>query len=187
MTGDAGMAFSVNAFISSILDAGIVFWILTFIILVSAFMVVSLKNIFHCALFLILCLFSVAGIFILLEAEFLAAAQVLIYVGAIAILLIFAIMLTSNLATKKISQSNDNVLVGFFVCVIFAISALLLLLKTYQSIWSKLTPTGPLPANNIETLGKYLMTEFMLPFEVVSILLLAAMIGAIVLARKEKA
>jgi len=59
-------------------QVGIVFWILSFVLLVSAFMVVSLRNIFHCALFLILCLFSVAGIFILLGAEFLAAAQVLI-------------------------------------------------------------------------------------------------------------
>ena len=62
-------------------QAGIVFWILSIVIMVSGFMVVTLKNIFHCALFLILCLFSVAGIFILLDAEFLAAAQVLIYVA----------------------------------------------------------------------------------------------------------
>ncbi|UCD64917.1 MAG: NADH-quinone oxidoreductase subunit J [Candidatus Zixiibacteriota bacterium] len=168
-------------------EPGIVFWILSVIILVSGFMVVSLKNIFHCALFLILCLFAVAGIFILLGAEFLAAAQVLIYVGAVAILMIFAIMLTSNLASRKIRQSNENVLVAFFVCVTFVVSALLLLARTYESVWGKLSYKETLPAQNIATLGKYLMTEFMLPFEVVSVLLLAAMIGAIVLARKEKA
>ena len=168
-------------------QAGIVFWILSIVIMVSGFMVVTLKNIFHCALFLILCLFSVAGIFILLDAEFLAAAQVLIYVGAVSILLIFAIMLTSNLASKKIRQSNENVLVAFFVCVTFVISAGMLLAKTYESVWSKMTPEGTLPTQNVLTLGKYLMTEFMLPFEVVSVLLLAAMIGAIVLAREENA
>jgi NADH-quinone oxidoreductase subunit J len=168
-------------------EPGIVFWILSVVILVSAFMVVSLRNIFHCALFLILCLFSVAGIFILLGAEFLAAAQVLIYVGAVAILMIFAIMLTSNLASKTIRQSNENVLVAFFVCFIFVITAVMLLARTYESVWSKLSPVETLPAQNILTLGKYLMTEFMLPFEVVSVLLLAAMIGAIVLARKEGA
>jgi len=81
-------------------DVGIIFWILSFVVLISGFMVVSLKNIFHCAIFLILCLSGVAGIFILLDAEFLAAAQVLIYVGAISILMIFAIMLTSNLASQ---------------------------------------------------------------------------------------
>jgi len=165
----------------------VVFGILSVVIIVSALAVVSLRNIFHCALFLILCLFAVAGIFILLGAEFLAAAQVLIYVGAVAILMIFAIMLTSNLASKKIRQSNENVLVAFFVCVTFVISALMLLKKTNEGVWSKMKPVQELPENNILTLGKYLMTEFVLPFEVVSVLLLAAMIGAIVLARKEKA
>lgn len=175
-------------------EPGIVFWILSTVILVSAFMVVSLKNIFHCALFLILCLFSVAGIFILLGAEFLAAAQVLIYVGAVAILMIFAIMLTSNLASKKISQSNENVLVSFFITLFFAWGVWVLIRLTDDflvkpdsglALWRQ--TRGALPVDNIATLGKYLMTEFMLPFEVVSILLLAAMIGAIVLARKESA
>ena len=85
---------------------GIIFWILAGIVLISGFLVVSLRNIFHCAIFLIICLTGVAGIFITLDAEFLAAAQVLIYVGAVAILLIFAVMLTSKLADKRITQSN---------------------------------------------------------------------------------
>lgn len=166
------------------LQVGTVFWILSFVIVVSALMVVSLKNIFHSALFLILCLFSVAGIYILLGAEFLAAAQVLIYVGAVAILMIFAVMLTTKLASRTITQSNENAVVAFFVCLIFALVTLILIAKTPAEIW-RYAP-GQLPANNIMTVGKYLMTQFMLPFEVVSILLLAAMIGAIVLARKER-
>ena len=164
-------------------QAGPVFWILSFIILVSGFMVVSLKNVFHCALFLILCLFSVAGIFILLEAEFLAAAQVLIYVGAVSILIIFAIMLTSNLASRKIVQSNENVPVSVFVCVVFALTTILLISNT--GVWRY--QEKDLSDGTIMALGKLLMTQFMLPFEVVSVLLLAAMIGAIVLARKENA
>ncbi len=163
-------------------QVGIVFWILSFVLLVSAFMVVSLRNIFHCALFLILCLFSVAGIFILLGAEFLAAAQVLIYIGAIAVLMIFAIMLTSNLASKKITQTNENGVVSFFICLIFGFTTLLLIGNTH--VW-RYSGEGPGPDNTLN-LGRYLMTEFMLPFEVVSVLLLAAMIGAIVLARKER-
>ncbi len=164
-------------------QAGPVFWILSFIILVSGFMVVSLKNVFHCALFLILCLFSVAGIFILLEAEFLAAAQVLIYVGAVSILIIFAIMLTSNLASGKIVQSNENVPVSVFVSVVFALTTILLISNT--GVWRY--QEKDLSDGTIMALGKLLMTQFMLPFEVVSVLLLAAMIGAIVLARKENA
>jgi NADH-quinone oxidoreductase subunit J len=161
---------------------GIVFWILSFVTLVSAFMVVSLRNIFHCALFLILCLFSVAGLFILLDAEFLAAAQVLIYVGAVAVLMIFAIMLTSDLADRKITQTNENAGIAFFVCFIFALSAILLIANT--RVWRYATESPP--QKNVLTLGKYLLTDFMLPFEVVSVLLLAALIGAIVLARREK-
>jgi len=157
------------------------FWILSVVIIFSASLVVSLKNIFHCALLLILCLSSVAGIYILLNAEFLAAAQVLIYVGAVAILIIFAVMLTSELASKNISQSNENKTVAFFVCMIFAMSNFILLANT--GVWRYSDQI--LPENNIATLGKYLVTEFMLPFEIVSVLLLAAMIGAIVLARKE--
>ncbi len=163
-------------------EVGIAFWVLAIMMIVSAFMVVSLKNIFHCALFLVFCLFSVAGIYILLHAEFLAAAQVLIYVGAVAVLMIFAIMLTSNLASKRIRQVNENVLVSFFVSLIFFISVCMLLYNT--RVWRYAADN--LPDNNIMAVGKALMTEYMLPFEVVSVLMLAAMIGAIVLARKER-
>lgn len=164
---------------------GPVFWILAFVILVSAFMVVSLKNIFHCALFLVLCLFSVAGLYVLLEAEFIAAAQVLIYVGAVAILMIFAIMLTSNLASKRIRQLNQNVLVSFFVSVVFVFMGILLMRATITAgVWNY--KPKDLATDNIQLLGKYLMTEYALPFEVISVLLVAAMIGAIVLARKER-
>ncbi len=164
-------------------EVGMVFWLLSFVILVSAFMVVSLKNIFHCALFLVLCLFSVAGIFILLHAEFLAAAQVLIYVGAVAILIIFAIMLTSNLASGKVRATNENVLVGFFVALILALGTIVLIGNTH--VWQYAEPQEAADGN-VMMIGKYLMTEYMLPFEIVSVLLLAALIGAIVLARKEK-
>ncbi|MEW5995139.1 MAG: NADH-quinone oxidoreductase subunit J [Candidatus Zixiibacteriota bacterium] len=166
-------------------QVGIVFWILATVILVSGFMVVILRNIFHSALFLILCLFGVAGIFILLDAEFLAAAQVLIYIGAVAVLMIFAIMLTSQLASKTIVQTNENAVVSFFVSIMLALSACVLIRETYADIWKYRIGEGP-PADNIPTLGKSLMTQFMLPFEVVSVLLLAALIGAIVLARKER-
>lgn len=158
-----------------------VFYLLAFVIIVAAMLVVTLKNIFHSALFLILTLFAVAGIYILLEAEFLAAVQVLIYVGAVAVLMIFAIMLTSQLTSTSIKQSNENVVIAFFICAGFLLSSLGSIPGT---VW-RLVETS-LPENNTLALGKYLMTEYVLPFEVVSILLLAAMIGAIVLARRER-
>ena len=106
----------------------------------------------------------------------------LIYVGAVAILMIFAIMLTSQIASKKISQTNENRVVGFFVCLVFALSAIILISNT--KVW-RYTDQA-LPSDNILNLGGTLMTDFVLPFEVVSILLLAVMIGAIVLVRKER-
>jgi NADH:ubiquinone oxidoreductase subunit 6 (subunit J) len=168
-----------------ILGMDIPFLILAFMVVVSGALVVSLRNIFHCALFLILCLFSVAGIYILLDAEFLAAAQVLIYVGAVAILMVFAVMLTTDLASKRILQTSQNAAVAFVACAMFAIGAMYLIRETRrQGIWEysaeKLLP------DNVAVVGKFLMTQFMLPFEVVSVLLLAALIGAIVLARRER-
>jgi NADH:ubiquinone oxidoreductase subunit 6 (subunit J) len=137
---------------------------------------------------LIVSLSSGAGIFILLNAEFLAAAQVLIYVGAVAILMVFAIMLTSNLASRRIVMTNQKAGVALLACAAFAMGVLFLInvtTKAGSSVWQQATEA--LPADNILTIGKLLMTHFMLPFEVISILLLASMIGAIVLARKEAA
>ncbi|KAA3633191.1 MAG: NADH-quinone oxidoreductase subunit J [Calditrichaeota bacterium] len=167
-----------------------VFWIISMIMLVSAFMVVTLKNVFHCAIFLILTLFSVAGLFVMLNAEFLAAAQVLIYVGAISILMIFAIMLSSNFAKDKIRMTSKNAIVVSLPVMFFGLGVIALVVKTIvdiQPLWNR-DPADltALPADNTMMIGKYLMTEYMLPFEVVSVLLLSAMIGAIVLARKER-
>ena len=159
-----------------------IFYLLSFVIIVSAIYVVTLRNIFHSALFLILTLFGVAGIFILLHAEFLAAVQVLIYVGAISVLIIFAIMLTSQLANKEIKQSNEQVTLAIFICAGFLLASLGSLANTVWEFSEK-----PLPDNNTLTIGRLLMNEYVLPFEVVSVVLLAALIGAVVLARKEGA
>ncbi len=163
-------------------EPGIVFWILAAVILLSGMLVVTLRNIFHCALALILCLSAVAGLYVLLEAEFLAAAQVLIYVGAVAILIVFTVMLTTDLGSSKKFPLNQNSTVAFVVCTLLAIGVPYLINIT--GVWPK--PKGESFPDNVGAIGKYLMTDFMLPFEVVSVVLLAALIGAIVLARKER-
>jgi NADH:ubiquinone oxidoreductase subunit 6 (subunit J) len=152
-------------------SVGFAFWILSAVIVISGFMVVSLRNIFHCAIALIMCLSAIAGIYILLNAEFLAAAQVLIYVGAVAILMVFAIMLTTDLARKKLMQTNRNALVAFFGCLVFlCFTTGLLWVTTKKEIWN--SGREMLPPDNIMSIGKVLM--------------LAALVGAIVLARQEK-
>ncbi len=173
-----------------------VFWLLSMMMLVSGFLVVTLKNIFHSAIYLILCLFSVAGLFILLQAEFLAAAQVLIYVGAVAILMIFAIMLSTNVSGNK-RMTTQNGLPVSIISAVFALGTISFIIMTKLNVVIKnpegvitkglwIGSKGELPLDNIMLIGKYIMTEYMLPFEVVSVLLLASMIGAIALARKER-
>ncbi|PKK82558.1 MAG: NADH-quinone oxidoreductase subunit J [candidate division Zixibacteria bacterium HGW-Zixibacteria-1] len=157
-----------------------VFYLLSLAMIISALMVVTLRNIFHCAIFLIMTLFCVAGIYILLNAEFLAAVQVLIYVGAVSVLMIFAIMLTSQLTSVKIQQTNEQVTAAGLIAIAFLGASMYAMLRTKWNL-GEVT----LPENNIMSLGKLLMTDFVLPFEVVSVLLLAALIGAVVLARRE--
>lgn len=148
----------------------------------SAVMVVSIRNIFHSALFLVLCFFSVAGTYILLEAEFLAAVQILIYVGAITILMIFAIMLTHKLYSAKIKQSNEQVIPGLVIVGALLIATIFALGST---TW-KLSSQSP-PAQSTVGIGRLLLTRYVLPFEIVSVVLLTALIGAVIIASPPKA
>ncbi len=143
-------------------------------------MVVTLKNIFHSLLFLILCFFSIAGIYILLSAEFVAAVQVLIYVGAITVLLIFTIMLTAQLYSPSIRQSNEQVIPGLLV-----VGALLIVTLSVLSRTSWRISTQGIEGQSTVSIGKALLTTYVLPFEVVSLVLIAALIGAVIIARKE--
>jgi NADH-quinone oxidoreductase subunit J len=143
-------------------------------------MVVTLKNIFHSLLFLILCFFSIAGIYILLSAEFVAAVQVLIYVGAITVLLIFTIMLTAQLYSPSIRQSNEQVIPGLLV-----VGALLVVTLSVLGRTSWRISTQGIEGQSTVSIGKALLTTYVLPFEVVSLVLIAALIGAVIIARKE--
>ena len=102
----------------------VIFYILGAAILIAAFMVVTLRNVFHSALFLVATFFFVAGIYLMLNAEFLAAVQILIYVGAVTILILFAIMLTHKIQSKSIRQVNEQVLPAIIIAgLLLAISA----------------------------------------------------------------
>lgn len=159
----------------------LIFYILAVVVAVSALMVVTLKNVFHSALFLVLTLFSVAGIYLILEAEFLAAVQVLIYVGAITILMIFAIMLTYQITSKSIRQVNEQVGPAIIIVLLFFGLTIWTLVST---IWPN--NDGSLPQNNTLELGRQLLSTYVIPFEVVSIVLLVALIGAIIISRQDK-
>lgn len=159
------------------------FGILTVLLLGSALGVVLLENIVYSAFLLGGVFISISGIYILLNADFVAAAQILVYVGAINVLILFAIMLVnkkedfSNLPGRWIRKVSTGL-----VCVgLFALLSSMALITPWA-----IAPQPAVPlANTIVTIGKHLFSDFLLPFELASVLLLMAMVGAIILARRD--
>ena len=159
----------------------LVFIILSIITLGAALAVVTSKNLFHSALFLILSFVGVAGLYILLEAGFLAVVQIMVYVGAIAILIIFAIMLTRRLMSKELVQSNAQWgISGLVAVLLFAVLGFVLLRVDWPVVG------GDVSSESISILGQELMGTYAVPFEVASVLLLVALVGSIIIARERE-
>ena len=162
------------------MGASVAFWVLASIAVLAALSVVLVRDVFRAALSLILCFLMVAGLYITLNADFLAAVQILIYVGAISVLIILAIMLTRDV--HRGSPSNRFRLPAFFVAVLFFAGIAYAMLNTPWQISSTppLEPTTPAIAGLLFGQG-----GFILPVEIAPILLLAAILGAIVLVREK--
>lgn len=158
------------------------FYLVTVLTLAAAVMVVTLKNVFHCALALILALLGVAAVYVSLRAEFLAVIQILLYVGAIMTLVIYAIMLTSRIGDRAIPQTNRQSLISLAVLVLFNVFFIGSVLK---STW-KISKTALSTAVDAESLGVSLMTEYVFPFEIISVVLIVALVGAIILGRSDQ-
>ena len=162
------------------------FYAIAAVIVYSAFRVVTTNNVVHAALYLVAVLASVAAQYILMAAEFVAAAQVLVYIGAIVVLFLFGIMLTR----AKLGADQDLTHKHWWAG---AATALLLFgVMAYALIdeWgSEAMPADPqittVNGSNTATVSDSIFSTYLLPFEVVSVLLLAALVGAIVLARKD--
>ncbi len=157
------------------------FYLLAAFSVALALIVVLAQNIVRAAVALIFSFCGLAGLYILLDAEFLAAVQVLIYVGGITILLLFAILLTSRIAGKGVRVLNEQKAVSGIVAVV-----LMVLLGLAAARGFEAPAELPKQPENTPRIGTLLMTTYALPFEAVSILLLAGMVGAIFLARKEE-
>lgn len=160
----------------------IIFILVAAITLGAALMVVTARNLVHAALWLIVALFGVAVFFVFLNAGFLAVAQVVIYIGAIAILLIFAIMLTRRVAEDTGPQVNPGWAWSALVSVAL-FGGLVWMLSTWQG-FSLARPDLDASLDPLRQLGVALVSPqaYVLPFEVASVLLLAALIGAIMVA-----
>ena len=163
----------------------VAFLITSAVILLAAFMVVTTRNLFHAALWLIVALFGVAVVFVLLDAGFLAIAQVALYIGAIAILIIFAIMLTRGVMQHDLPQGNRQWPLGAFIAAAVFLGLWLMLMQAPQ--FNQL-PVTAVPADSLAILGQAMVDpgQYALPFEVASVMLLAAMVGAIMIAREKK-
>lgn len=158
----------------------IAFWLLAFITVIGALGVVILRNVFRSALSLILCFLSVAGIYVILQADFLAAVQVLVYVGAISILIILAIMLTRDMPQG--SPTNRLRFPALMVGVVFFAVITLAVTNTRWPV-SSIQPLAP----TTSAIGSALFgaNGYLLPVEITPILLVVAILGALVLVREK--
>ncbi len=160
-----------------------IFIIVSLFTLVTALLVVRHPNLFSSALYLVASFFGVASLYVLLEADFLAVVQVMVYIGAISILIIFAIMLSKGMMGKHTSPHNQQ---DRWVALAGLLLAIILLYFLVALVQWPTTPVGPVPANAIQLLGQDLVGRFVMPFEIASVLLLAALIGAIAIARERE-
>jgi NADH:ubiquinone oxidoreductase subunit 6 (subunit J) len=156
------------------------FWGLGFVLVGSALAVVLSKNLFHAVLWLALALTGTAGVFLQLDAEFLAAVQLLLYAGGIVTIVVFAIVVTERLVGERISQTSRRIGGG-------AVVAAALLATILNAISRRPLPATPpaLPADLTRSLGDAVLTRFVLPFELLALLMLAALMSAIYFARPD--
>lgn len=162
----------------------IVFYVLAAILLFSGIRVITTRNPVHAALFLVLAFFTAAGIWLLLEAEFLAIALILVYVGAVMVLFLFVVMMLDiNLDKLREGFWEYLPMAGFIGLLMVVEMTLVLADKNLQP-----SQAVELPANysNTAALGKVLYTDYLLPFELAAVVLLVAMIAAIVLTLRER-
>ena len=146
----------------------------------TAIWVVLSPNLIHSAVSLLFTLFGVAGFYVFLYADFIAATQIIIYVGGILVLIIFGVMLTNNIDDPKLSNKSQNQLVGG----VFSFALLIILSNiVFDTNWY--VKELVIRESTVNDIGKMLLETYLLPFEVVSILLLAALIGAAMLSRKK--
>ena len=167
------------------------FYLMAAVIIGAAVAVVTTKNVVRAALYLIVVFASVVGIYLLLAAEFVAVTQILVYIGAIMVLMLFGIMLTRARIGREVDLTNDNWWVGLATAVLLVgVMAYALIdrwgddqLDREIQIDNVVDATGP---SNTSTVSDSIFTDYLVPFEVVSVLLTAALVGAIVLARKDR-
>jgi NADH-quinone oxidoreductase subunit J len=162
----------------------LVFYILAAITLSTAFLTIYSKNPIHSAIYLVLCMTSIAGHFLLFNSQFLFAVQIVVYSGAIMVLFLFTLMLMNLNKEDEVHKPRITRLGAIAVFVLISIVLITIFINS-KPIVGEYDVSGE-DYQSIKVLGKVLMNEYILPFEFASILLLVAMIGAVLLSKKEK-
>ncbi len=164
----------------------LVFYSLAAVVLGSAILVVTLRNLVHCVLWLAVSFIAIAGLYMMMNADFLALVQILVYAGAVCIMMIFVIMLTQRMENEIVGckGSKPSLYNGQFKAagLVAFLTALVSCLMVVRTTWA--TMDGQMPGNNIDLIAELMLTKHVIPFEVVALLLLVALIGAIFLARE---
>ena len=168
----------------------ITFYLFSAILLLSSLMVISTKNPVHSVLFLILAFLNAAGIFVILHAEFLAMILIIVYVGAVAVLFLFVVMMLDF----KTSLGKDNILqympIGLLVGIVFIAELIIVLINTRLDLSNIQILSNPLDnfsdQSNTEAIGSILYTNYVLYFQLSGVILLVAMVGSIVLTLRDR-
>lgn len=171
--------------------ATLLFWIIAVILVGAALLVVSLRNIVHSAIALVLVFAMAAGIYLLLNAEFIAIVQILIYAGAVTILILFALMLTRITGQPTTNPTNKLWPVAFIISVLVGLGIIFAVTLSPHAVADVSNGANQIPTNvnNVVRIGQLLYSpssySYVLPFEIASLVLLVAIIGAIVIGRED--
>ena len=163
----------------------IAFFIISVVALVSAVMVITRRNAVHSVIWLIVTLFSVAGVFLMLHAQFLFAVQIILYVGGIMVLFLFVVMLVNLDVSLRQSQFSRQWQVALVTAIVLMIELAYGLYQGHQAFPLGEAAAGPPPLQNTEAVALALYRDYMLPVEIASILLLVAMVGAVIMAKRK--
>ena len=166
------------------------FYIFSFVMLLSSLMVISTKNPVHSVLFLILAFLNAAGIFVILHAEFLAMILIIVYVGAVAVLFLFVVMMLDIKTTIEKSNILQYLPIGLFIGFVFIAELVIVLINTKLELSNMQILSNPLnkfaELSNTKAIGSILYTDYILHFQLAGVILLIAMIGSIVLTLRER-
>ena len=170
------------AFLNSISWVAVAFHTLAAVVCISALLVVFSRNIVHAVLWLAVCFVSLAGVFMTLDAAFIAAVQLMVYAGAVCIMVVFGVMLIRRGNMGETNLFNSQTLAGG------AVALLVTVLSGVLSFRIRYVGSPPaVPENGVENIATLLLSKYVIPFEVAALLLLVALVGAIFLAKEVKA